>query len=33
MSGYVAETGGVKYTAPLKDSEWSADALAGSGIR
>jgi hypothetical protein len=33
LTGFIAETGGMKQTQPLGDREWSADALAGSGIR
>src|SRR5439155_2313217 len=33
LNGWTAETGGVRYTAPLPEREWSADALAGAGIR
>lgn len=29
----VAETGGVKFRSPPPDREWTADALAGSGVR
>lgn len=31
--GLVAETGGVRYIDPPPDKEWTADALAGAGIR
>lgn len=33
VTGYVAETGGLKQTKPLPDREWTADSLAGAGIR
>ncbi|HRH86439.1 MAG TPA: DUF1329 domain-containing protein [Rubrivivax sp.] len=33
LTGFIAETGGVKHTKPLADREWTADALAGSGVR
>jgi hypothetical protein len=33
LTGYVAETGGVHYGNPLPEREWTADALAGSGLR
>ena len=33
VTGFIAETGGLKHTKPLPDREWSADALAGSGVR
>lgn len=33
LSGYTAESGGIRYTKPLSDREWSPDALAGAGIR
>ncbi|PWR18324.1 DUF1329 domain-containing protein [Zavarzinia compransoris] len=33
LTGFVAETGGMRQTRPRSDREWSADALAGSGIR
>ena len=33
LTGFIAETGGMKHTKPLADREWTADALAGSGIR
>ena len=31
--GLVSETGGVRYIEPLVQTEWTADSLAGSGIR
>ena len=31
--GLVSETGGVRYIEPLAPTEWTADSLAGSGIR
>jgi hypothetical protein len=33
LTGYIAETGGLKHTKPLAEREWTADALAGSGVR
>jgi hypothetical protein len=33
VTGYVAETGGVKHIKPLPEREWTADSLAGSGVR
>jgi hypothetical protein len=33
LTGFIAETGGLKHTKPRPDREWSADALAGSGVR
>jgi hypothetical protein len=33
LTGYTGESGGVKHTKPLSDREWTADALAGSGVR
>ena len=33
INGYTAATGGVRYTAPLPEKEWSPEALAGSGVR
>lgn len=33
LTGYVAETGGVRQIAAKADKEWTADSLAGSGIR
>jgi len=33
LTGFSAETGGMKHTKPLPDREWTADALAGAGIR
>ena len=33
ITGFVAETGGVKFTKPLPDREWTADSLAGTGVR
>jgi hypothetical protein len=33
LTGFIAETGGLKHTKPLSEREWSADALAGAGIR
>jgi hypothetical protein len=33
LTGFIAETGGLKHTKPLPEREWSADALAGAGIR
>ena len=28
-----AETGGLRHTKPQPDREWTADSLAGAGIR
>jgi hypothetical protein len=33
LTGFIAETGGLRQTKPLPDREWSADSLAGAGIR
>jgi hypothetical protein len=33
VTGYIAETGGLRHTKPLAEREWTADALAGAGIR
>jgi hypothetical protein len=33
ITGFIAETGGLRHTKVLSDREWTADALAGSGIR
>ena len=33
LSGYTAETGGMRYGKPASEREWSPDALAGAGIR
>jgi hypothetical protein len=33
LTGYTAATGGVRYTKPLPDKDWTPDALAGAGIR
>ncbi len=33
LTGFIAETGGMKHTQPQSDREWTADSLAGSGIR
>jgi hypothetical protein len=33
LTGFIAETGGMRPSKPLSEREWSADALAGAGIR
>ena len=33
VTGFIAETGGLRHTKALSEREWTADALAGSGIR
>jgi hypothetical protein len=33
LTGFMAETGGLKHTKPLAEREWTADALAGAGVR
>ena len=33
LSGYTAETGGMRHGKPSSDRDWSPDALAGAGIR
>jgi len=33
LTGFIAETGGLRHTKPLPDREWTADSLAGSGVR
>jgi hypothetical protein len=33
LTGFIAETGGLRHTKPLPEREWTADSLAGSGVR
>lgn len=33
LTGFIAETGGMRHTKALPDREWTADSLAGTGIR
>jgi hypothetical protein len=33
VTGFIAETGGMRHTKALSEREWTADALAGAGIR
>jgi Protein of unknown function (DUF1329) len=33
LTGFIAETGGMRQTKPLGDREWTADSLAGTGVR
>lgn len=33
VTGFIAETGGLRHTKPSSDREWTPDALAGAGIR
>jgi len=33
LTGFIAETGGLRHTKPLAEREWTADALAGAGVR
>jgi hypothetical protein len=33
LTGFIAETGGMRQTKALPDREWTADSLAGAGIR
>ena len=33
LTGFIAETGGLRHTKPLPDREWTADSLAGAGVR
>ncbi|WP_101049448.1 DUF1329 domain-containing protein [Macromonas nakdongensis] len=33
VTGFIAETGGLRHAKPLGDREWTADALAGAGVR
>ena len=33
LTGFIAETGGLKHVKPIADREWTADALAGAGVR
>jgi hypothetical protein len=33
LTGFIAETGGLRHTKPLSEREWTADSLAGSGVR
>jgi hypothetical protein len=32
LTGFIAETGGLRHTKPLGEREWTADALAGRGF-
>jgi hypothetical protein len=33
LTGFIAETGGLRHTKPLSEREWTADSLAGAGVR
>jgi hypothetical protein len=33
LTGFIAETGGLRQTKPYSDREWSPDSLAGAGVR
>jgi hypothetical protein len=33
LTGFIAETGGLQHTKPLPEREWTADSLAGAGVR
>lgn len=33
LTGFIAETGGLKHTKPQPEREWTADSLAGAGVR
>lgn len=33
LTGFIAETGGLHHTKPLGEREWTADSLAGAGVR
>ncbi len=33
LTGFIAETGGLRQTKALPEREWTADALAGAGVR
>ena len=33
VTGFIAETGGLRHTKPYADREWTADSLAGAGVR
>jgi len=33
LTGFIAETGGMKQTKPQAEREWTADSLAGAGVR
>lgn len=33
LTGFIAETGGLRHTRPQGDRAWTADSLAGSGVR
>lgn len=33
LSGFTAETGGLRHTKALPDRDWTADSLAGAGVR
>lgn len=33
LTGFIAETGGLRLTKPQPEREWSADSLAGAGVR
>ena len=33
LTGFIAETGGLRHTKAASDRDWTADALAGAGVR
>jgi hypothetical protein len=33
LTGFIAETGGMRHTKPMSDRDWTPDSLAGTGIR
>jgi hypothetical protein len=33
LTGFIAETGGMRHTKALPEREWTADSLAGAGVR
>lgn len=33
LVGWAGATGGVRFTAPMSDKDWTADSIAGSGLR
>jgi len=33
LTGFIAETGGLRFTKPQGEREWTADAIAGTGVR
>jgi hypothetical protein len=33
LVGWSGATGGIRFTKPLSDKDWSADAIASGGLR